>query len=311
MTKYARILMSVAATPWAMQPEKLAAMMQILRFAAIGGKLTAEEIEHRLDAARIHPNTDKAIANRPGNIALLPLRGVISNRASMIEDVSPGAGTSVEKFTQAFRSAMANDQIKAIIIDVDSPGGNVQGVPELADEIYNARGSKPVVAQVNALCASAGYWIASACDEIVVTPSGEVGSIGVYTIHEDISQYLTQLGVKETMVSAGKYKTEGNPFEPLSDEARVALQASVDDFYGMFVDAVAKHRGATSSDVRNGYGQGRMVRAPQAVTMNMADRLGTLTDTLARWGIKLNGKTNAKAETPRLNLAKRELDLIA
>lgn len=311
MTKYARILMSVAATPWAMQPQKLAAMMQILRFAASGGKHSDAVIAERLEAARIHPNTDKSIANRPGNIALLSLRGVIGNRASMIEDVSPGAGTSTEQFTQAFRAAMASDQIKAVVIDVDSPGGSVYGVSELCDEIYAARGTKPMVAQVNALCASAAYWVASACDEMVVTPSGEVGSIGVYTMHEDVSQYLAEEGVKTTIVSAGKYKTEGNPYEPLGEDARAAIQSSVDQYYGMFTDAVARNRGARSSDVREGYGQGRVVPAQQAVALNMADRVGTLSDTLERWGIKLNGKKSARAETPRLNLARRELDLIA
>lgn len=310
MIKYAHILSTFASTPWAMEAKKLADMKSFLLFAAKGGRYSAEEVDERINAARIHPNTDKSIANRPGNIALLSLRGIISNRASMIDDVSPGTGTSTEQFTQAFRAAMASDQVKAIVFDCDSPGGSVYGVPELASEIYSARGTKPMVAQINALSASAAYWIASACDEMVVTPSGEVGSIGVYTVHEDVSQFLANEGIKETVISAGKYKTEGIPFEPLSEEAKAAMQDCVNEYYDMFVDAVAKHRGAKVSDVKNGYGQGRCVRAATAVSLNMADRVGTLSETLERWGVKMNGAKKSKAETPRLNIAKRKLDLV-
>ena len=312
-----RILLDVASTPWAMEPGKLRAMMSILRFAAQGGRHSDAEVQSRINAEKMHGNRDRAIASQPGGIALIGVRGVISNRARLVDDVSSGGGTSMEQFGTAFRQAIASDAIKAIILDVDSPGGSVYGTPEMADEIRAARSKKPVVAQVNALCASAAYWLASACEEVVCTPSGEVGSIGVYTVHEDISQMLEQEGVRETLISAGKYKTEGNPFEPLGEEARAAMQATVDDYYAMFIDSVARNRGTTTAAVRNGFGQGRTARAPAALGMKMIDRIGTLQDTLDRWGVRMSGKAKGanassafNASTPRLNLALRRQALI-
>jgi len=337
MIKYAHILMEAANTPWAMEPTKLAAMVAIFRHAVRGGaKLSDAEISANIAAAsvtiegaKIHPNTDKSIANRPGGVALISLRGVLSNRAPMVENTSTGGGTNMERFGAAFRAALASDDIKAIILDVDSPGGSVFGTQEMADEIFRARGTKPMVAQVNALCASAAYWIASACDEIVVTPSGQVGSIGVYTVHEDVSKMYEEAGVKETLIAAGKYKVEGNPFEPLGEEARAAMQTMVDAYYDMFVEGVAQNRGTTAPAVRDGYGQGRCLGAATAISLNMADRAGTLADTLSRWGIKgsspskqaraENEQTEPVAEesaaepavilTPRRNIATRFLEL--
>jgi len=179
---------------------------------------------------------------------------------------------------------MQDARVKAIIFDVDSPGGSVEGVTELASEIYNARKKKPSIAVANAQAASAAYWLASAAGELVVTPSGQVGSIGVYVAHQDESKALENEGVRITLISAGKYKTEGNPSEPLADEARAAIQSKVDDYYTMFVKGVAQNRGSTQAAVRDGYGQGRMVLASQAVKLNMADRVATLDDVLARYG---------------------------
>ena len=172
-----------------------------------------------------------------------------------------------------FRAAMADPDIGRVILDVDSPGGQVGGVEELAREIYQARGQKPVTAIANGLAASAAYWIATAADEFVVTPSGQVGSIGVFGMHQDVSAALEKDGVKVTMVSAGKYKTEGNPFEPLTDEARAAMQGMIDEYYSLFVDAVARNRGVDAAAVRGGFGEGRVVTAQAAVRLGMAARV--------------------------------------
>jgi signal peptide peptidase SppA len=183
--------------------------------------------------------------------------------------------------------------VSAIIIDVDSPGGQASGIAELSRQIYEARGKKPIVAVANHFMASAAYWIASAADEIVVTPSGEVGSIGVFTVHEDIHEALAQEGVKVSIIKEGRYKAEGNPYEPLTAEARDAIQARVREVYDAFVDAVARNRGVDAAAVRNGFGEGRMVSAYQAVTLGMADQVGTLDETIARL-VKGNIPSGAK-----------------
>lgn len=153
------------------------------------------------------------------------------------------------------------------------------------------------MAIANHLAASAAYWIGSAADELVVTPSGEVGAIGVFAAHEDISKSLEMEGIAISLISAGKYKTEGNPYEPLSDEARAAIQAEVDGYYDMFVKAVARNRGVKPADVRGGFGEGRVVRAQQAVSLGMADRIATLDETIERLQRGSARKPGASADT--------------
>jgi signal peptide peptidase SppA len=175
---------------------------------------------------------------------------------------------------------MGREDCKAIVLDVDSPGGSVDGVPEFADEIYDARSKKPVIAVCNSMACSAAYWLASAASEVVCTPSGQCGSIGVYMMHLDESESLKQQGIKITVIKAGKYKAEGNSTEPLSDDARAAAQTSVDAFYSMFVRSVARNRGTSQTAVREGYGQGRSLMAAQAAGQDLVDRVGTFDDIL-------------------------------
>jgi len=183
----------------------------------------------------------------------------------------------------------------------------------LADEIMAGRAQKKIVAVANGMAASAAYWLACCATELVVTPSGQVGSIGVFAAHEDMSKALEQEGVKVSLVSAGKFKTEGNPYEPLSDEARAALQAKVDEFYGMFVKSVAKGRGVSQASVRDGYGQGRMLLASAAVKEGLADSISTLDQVLSKLGVKpAPAAAVAEEQQPHIAALKRrqrELDL--
>jgi signal peptide peptidase SppA len=273
--KYPHILRAVSETPWAILPSKLAAILDMLALRASGQQLTAEEIQARIGKGPPHRDASQA-----GTVVVLPLYGVIAPHADAMTDVS--GGTSVDTFAANFRSVIADDSVKAIVLDVDSPGGTTDLVSELATEIRSARGTKPIVAVANTMAASAAYWIMSQADEIVVTPSGSVGSIGVFAAHDDVSGLQDQLGVKTTLISAGKYKVEGNPFEPLTDEAKQAIQDRVDEAYDMFVNDVAKGRGVSATEVKSGFGEGRMVSAAMAVNSGMADRVATLGATIAR-----------------------------
>lgn len=273
---YEHVIQAVIETPWAILPGKAAIIRDLLAFRAAGHKLTAEEVRERMGAARPQGSTIQA-----GNgIAVIPIVGTIIPRGDMFTE-SSGA-MSVTRIAAAFRSALANADVGSIVLDIDSPGGQIGGVDELATEIYNARGQKRIVAIANHLAASAAYWIATAADEVVVSPSGEVGSIGVLAMHQDISVALEQEGIKINLLSAGKYKTEGNPFEPLTEEARAAIQARIDEYYQMFTSAVAGNRGVKRSEVVNGFGEGRVVGAKQAVSLGMADRVDTLDGTIER-----------------------------
>ncbi|WP_065091630.1 S49 family peptidase [Rhizobium leucaenae] len=280
--RYAHIIAALMEERWAIQHEKMQVIIDFMAQQAAGIKFEAAEIE-----ARIGKGQEQAVARKEGNVALLPLQGVISNRMSLMGDIS--GGTSAEGFGHSFQSAVRDDGIKAIVIDVNSPGGTVSGTPELSSMIYSARGTKPIIAHVNANAASAAYWAVTGADEVVVTPSGQVGSIGVLSIHDDMSAALEKAGIKKTITKAGDFKTDGNPFQPLSEDAQARLQAKVDASYDMFVRDVARNRNVSLATVREGFGRGDMVDAQQAVAEGMADRIGTLEETLQRFGVSLYG----------------------
>lgn len=288
--KHRRLMRAVFSSPWAIMPEKLEEIVAFLELRLTGSRPSDAEIAEfaAQAAAATAPN------RVAGTIAVLPLLGTISQRAGMMTNFS--GGTSTEIFAKAFRSALADESVRAIVLDVDSPGGTVYGVDELAGEIFRARGKKPIVAAVNSLAASAAYWIASAADEIAVTPGGEVGSIGVYAMHVDESQLDEKVGLKITLISAGKFKTEGNPFEPLSGDARGAIQKRVDEYYDMFAGAVVRNRSTTAAAARKGFGEGRVVGAKEAVELGMADRIATLDQILARLAGGSQRRKMAEAE---------------
>ncbi|MBP8233104.1 MAG: S49 family peptidase [Rhizorhabdus sp.] len=275
--KYPHILAAFASEYWAMEEAKLLAIVDFLTFQADGGKLSAEEIE-----ARIAPQTATAVARQEGAISIIPLRGIISPRVGMMGSLS-SSGTTAEGFAAAVDKAAADDKVKAIIVDADTPGGNVINVDEAAAAVAAVRGTKPIVVQVTGNLASAGYWIGSTADEIVVSPSSAVGAIGVRTAYDDVTAALEKSGISREIISAGKFKGEGL-LGPLSDDTRAYMQGRVDDYFGMFVDRVASGRGVTAAQVRDGFGQGRMLGASAAVKEGMADRVATMKETLARFG---------------------------
>lgn len=266
------LLRAFVETPWAILPSKLAALEEVVLRHVSGEKLDAEEVQNRIHGAVRPPE------QRVNKVAVLPLFGTIFPRANMMTDVS--GATSAERFGTLFARLIGDPEVGAIVLDVDSPGGQSGGMAELSKQIFDARGTKPIVAVANHTMASAAYWIASAADEIVVTPSGQVGSIGVFSVHEDKSEALQQGGIKLSIISEGKYKVEGNPYQPLTEEARSALQTRVRDVYDSFVNAVARNRGVEPAAVRNGFGEGRLAGAYQAVEWGMADRVATLRETI-------------------------------
>jgi len=234
----------------------------------------------------------------------------VTQRGNMADDVSGPGSVSTQQFGSALTNLINDDSVGQILIDIDSPGGSVYGVSELADQIIAARAKKPIVAIANSLAASAAYWIGCSASEFYVTPGGEVGSIGVWQAHNDYSKALADEGVVTTLISAGKFKVEGNPYEPLDEEARAFMQSRVDDYYSAFTKAVAKGRGVPIDTVRNGMGQGRVLGADEALANKMVDGVATFDDVLSQ--MKKKGQaTRMPAKASRLSAAANELKLIA
>jgi signal peptide peptidase SppA len=267
--RYERVTKFVSEHPWSILPDRLEAILEVLRLRIEGRVFTDEEIQARIGAGP--PAVPRKLI---GAVAVLPVFGILAHRMNLMTQVS--GGTSTEQIAGAFRQSLNDPGVTAIVLDVDSPGGSVFGIQELAAEIFEARGAKPIVAVANATAASAAYWIASQADEVVVTPSGMVGSIGVIAVHMDRSKQAEMLGVKPTFVTAGKFKGEGNELEPLDDATRASMQRKVDQYYDAFVRAVARGRGVTPAAVRDGFGEGRLVTARDGRTQGMVDSLGTL-----------------------------------
>jgi len=236
-----------------------------------------------------------------GVVAVLPLHGIMSQRIGMLEAMS--GGVSTDAFKAALREQVNNPQVKAVIIDVASPGGSVYGIDELATEIHSMREQKPIVAVANSGMFSASYYPMSNASEIVITPGGELGSIGVIAMHIDQSALNEKAGVKPTLITFGKYKAEGNSHEPLNDEAHAEIQRQVDRYGHMFIAAVARGREVSTETVRTRYGQGRIFGAQEAVRLGMADRIATLEQTIQRFasGGRVN-RRGAKAEAEGFHL---------
>lgn len=268
-------LAEIEAHLWAMDPRRLAGLYQLAAEGRLEAQLVADA--DTIEAAR-QRGRPKAIS---GGVATVKLQGVLAPMTgflAMLFDIPD----PLQTFRAAMREAMADSDVGAVVIDIDSPGGVVDGIPEAAAELYSMRGTKPIIASANSMAASAAYWLAAQADEVVMTPSGAVGSIGVYATHRELSGAMEMMGVKNTLISAGKFKTEANPYEPLSDSAREHIQEDVDYFYEAFTAAVAQGRGVSQSDVKNGYGEGRVLNAKAAKAANLVDRVETLNETIAR-----------------------------
>ncbi len=299
-----------ATIPWALMPERLNAYARILRRREAGLPVARGDNQPRQrvsawDARKAPSQKAQAQKHATGGIAVLPLYGTIMQRANMMTDFC--GGTSTQQFTQAFRDALADNTIGSILIDIDSPGGSVYGVGELADEIYQARGKKSIVAYSNSLAASAAYWVGAACSEFYVTPGGEVGSIGVWMAHEDYSKAMDEQGVATTLISAGEFKTEGNPYQPLPDDAKAFMQSRVDDYYNAFTKGVAKGRGVGIGAVRGGMGQGRVLGADAALAEKMVDGIATLDEVVKKMQKNI---TQTRVGASRLAQAQNELKIL-
>ena len=268
-------------SPWAVRPDLLPQLAHAARMPAMAGFTT---------------KAADAPASQPvAGVAVIPLTGIITPHGSFFDFLFGGGGGLVG-FRDAFTEAVNSPDVSAIVIDVDSPGGLVDLVPETAAVVRAARGTKPIVAIADTLMASAAYWIAAQADEIVSTPSGYAGSVGVYRVHQDWSKFNEEFGVAVTYVHAGRYKVEGNSDNPLDDEAREQWQSDVDDAYALFVADVAAGRGIDAATVIANYGEGRDLNATRALEAGIVDRIATYDDVVAGLlGTPSGGETSAAA----------------
>jgi len=281
-------LLTTGSRPWAMLPES----MDLLAGAVSAGIVVAGPF-----------GDPERSATKQGGVAVVPLTGVITPQGGGAIGQLLGMGGGIASFRNELAKAVADETVDRIVIEVNSPGGLTDRIPETAALIRRVRKEKPITAVANTMAGSAAYWLASQADEVVVAPSGEVGSIGTYMLHTDKSEANEKAGLNVTITSAGKYKTEGNAFQPLSSEAAEARQRKVDLFYSKFVSDVAEGRGVDPTDVAGGYGEGRTLLAEAAVEAGLADRVATLEETIIDAGGQVTTDRIAASEDQASRIA--------
>ncbi len=259
--KLLHVVQAVYNRPWFTTIEHLEAIAGVVQLHVEGGRLTAEEVRERLDvvAARNGPRSG---ARTEGAVGVIPIYGTIMPRANLMTEFSGGA--TVSGIRAAFNEALRDDTVGSILFDFDSPGGYTDGIEELATEIREARGRKPMVAIADYTMASAALYLGAQADEIVASPSSEVGWIGTVMVLTEYSKMDEMDGITRTILRNPPGKYGGNPYEPLSDQARGEFQAIVDERSAQFHTAIARARGVSVATVKADFGKGGGMTASKA-----------------------------------------------
>lgn len=236
-----------------------------------------------------------------GNVGIIDIFGPIFPRSSSLAISSPGI--TVSSLSRALDAALKSSQVNSIILNVDSPGGEITDIESFGEKIFNAQAKKPIVAYVTGMAASAGYWIASSTSEIIGAKTSEVGSIGVIAAIRDTREKDEKAGVKNINI-VSSISPKKRP-DYTTKEGQEDVQAIVDDLGMMFVETVARNRGTDNEDVINNYGKGGMFLSKRAVKIGMVDRIDSLENVINEFNNKSHSNTgvimtevkNATAET--------------
>jgi len=205
-------------------------------------------------------------------VAILNIFGPIIPRADMFTDIS--GAVSIETLALRFGEALGAKDIKGIVLNIDSPGGNITNVHEFANQIYDARGTKPIIAYTGGLCASAAYWIASAADKIIADKTASIGSIGVVAAWTDDSKAREKAGLTDYAVVSSQSPNKRRDYTTKDGLAK--LQVELDSLADIFIENVARNRATNSEFVYENYGKGDMMLTTEAIKVGMADDLGCL-----------------------------------
>ena len=270
MGKYPRIEAALFDQPWAIMPSKMEAIIEALA-ARLDGQLDAGLDSYEPGGSARPYDVDRGIR-------VIPVRGVTSKRMNLFTAIS--GGTSTDVLQAALKEALEDRAVKGILLDVDSPGGTLDGGYTFAEMIYEARGQRPIVAFVDGLSASMGYWISSASSHIIANKTAEVGSIGIVWAHRDMTDADAKRGIKTTIFTAGKYKAVGSPDVPMDEDGREYIQARLDEAYALFIETVARNRGAAKEKVLADMADGRIFLGESALNARLTDAIGERGDAL-------------------------------
>ena len=256
-----RIWNRITGDPWAITETALHTILEVAARENEAPEAVAAKLGRQLQ--------NSYNATERDGVAIIPVTGPLFRYANIFTAIS--GASSYELIARDFMSALENPQITSIILDIDSPGGEVNGVSELASMIFEARGTKPVIAYASGDAASGAYWIASAADEIVVSETSALGSIGVVGIYRGKSAKESAETV-EIVSSQSPHKR----LDPMSDDGRAKLQTRIDAMADVFVSTIARNRSVTPDHVLEHYGGGDVMIGANGVNAGLADRIGSL-----------------------------------
>jgi len=263
MNKIPYIMDSVTNIPWAILPAKLNEIMIVLQSKNSGIAIEMAEKNKQTE------EQDENYYVKDG-IAYISIEGTLSRRMGMMQALS--GGTSYANIQNQIQKAESDPAVKGIFYEYHSPGGNVDGMFNAADVIFNAK--KPSLSFANGLMASAAYIMGSGANYVVASDrSAQIGSLGVIGVHFDESKKYEKEGIKPTVFSAGKYKASGNPYEPLSKKDADQLQSQLDYMYSLAVDTVSRNRNVSADKIIN-LGADVFI-GKQAVSAGFADEILT------------------------------------
>lgn len=270
-------VIDVLTSPWAIMPDKLLEIRAVYDAHTDGKTIDLASIEARL--GKPLQNAEQGYTVRSG-VAVIPVNGVIGKRMNMFSDISGGAST--ELIARDINAALEDQSVQSILLHIDSPGGSVDGVENLADIIRAAAQIKPIVSFADGTMASAAYWLGSAADAIVASSStAQIGSIGVVATHRDVSRAQEMAGIKTTEISAGRYKRIASQYGPLTESGQAEIQRQIDGIYTIFVDDVARNRGVSAEKVLADMADGRVFLARDAQARGMVDYIASLDATIS------------------------------
>ncbi len=256
-----RIWNRITGDPWAITEAALHTILEVAARENEAPEAVAAKLGRQLQ--------NSYSATERDGVAIIPVTGPLFRYANIFTAIS--GASSYELIARDFMSALENPQITSIILDIDSPGGEVNGVSELASMIFEARGTKPIIAYASGDAASGAYWIASSADEIVVSETSALGSIGVVGIYSGKSAKESAETV-EIVSSQSPHKR----IDPTSDDGRAKLQTRIDSMADVFVSTIARNRDVTADHVLEHYGGGDVMIGTHAVNAGLADRIGSL-----------------------------------
>lgn len=261
MRELSRIQEAVFHEPWAITDSMMFTIAGVIETALREGAAT-----------RMPQPSERPKLAMYGGVPVIPIQGVITRKAGMFQDIS--GGTAIDSIRSQFQEAMQMDTM-AVFFDVNTPGGGVQGVQELASDIFKARqsGNKTIIACVDGECCSAGYWLASQCDEVFLTEGSSAGSIGIVATMQDNTRQLANAGVDTKVFRSSELKAPGNG--PLTPNQMASIQERIMTFTAMFRDTVMRGREGTGLDLTS-FDPGAVFIGQAAVDMGLCDGVSTL-----------------------------------